>query len=174
MAGKRAKRSAKAKAKPVRARAKTNPKIVLKPKRSRRTTQPRGVAVVTATSVETTTELAPVASARPSRGRAAEAIPEAPIARPARSRSKTIALPRKPGYERGQWVLFSTMPTWVSRLPQESQDVFAYCFGRKYRIEDITPDGMLVLDVSADVDHEFGGFMNDIRVEPECVVPAPT
>jgi hypothetical protein len=32
--------------------------------------------------------------------------------------------------------------------------------------------GQLVLDVSAEVDPRFGGYMNDIRVEPEYVAPA--
>jgi hypothetical protein len=35
---------------------------------------------------------------------------------------------------------------------------------------EITSDGELVLDVSADVDAVFGGYMNDIRLEPEYVV----
>jgi hypothetical protein len=41
------------------------------------------------------------------------------------------------------------------------------CFGRIYRIEEIDGQGLLVLDVSADIDHRFGGFMNDIRLEAE-------
>jgi hypothetical protein len=34
--------------------------------------------------------------------------------------------------------------------------------GRTYRIAEIDERGLFVLDVSADIDHQFGGFMNDI------------
>lgn len=37
------------------------------------------------------------------------------------------------------------------------------------RLEEIDSDGLLVLDVS-EVDVLFGGFMNDIRVEPRYVM----
>ena len=173
--------------KSVRARSTTEPPgVTLAPPLRSRTTAPRGVPIVTqAPPSKTAPRGVPVVAAPPSRAAESSATQPTrsrsstkpyglPIVKPARSRGKTIALPPKPSFERGQWVTFSTMPSWVSRLPQQSQDVFAYCFGRRYRIEDITPDGMLVLDVSADVDHEFGGFMNDIRVEPECVLPAPS
>jgi len=72
-------------------------------------------------------------------------------------------------FQVGESVLFATMPPWVERLPAESQAVFRFCLGRTYEISDITDDGLLVLDVSADIDARFGGFMNDIRVEPEFV-----
>jgi hypothetical protein len=60
----------------------------------------------------------------------------------------------------------------VSTLPAESQRVFAFCVGRRYRVDKIDEHGHLVLDVSVDVDARFGGCMNDIRVEPEYVAPA--
>jgi hypothetical protein len=41
--------------------------------------------------------------------------------------------------------------------------------GRRYRVDDIDAHGQLVLDVSTDIDARFGGYMNDIRVEPEYV-----
>jgi hypothetical protein len=41
--------------------------------------------------------------------------------------------------------------------------------GRPYRVDEIDQWGQLVLDVSADIDERFGGFMNDIRVEEEYV-----
>jgi hypothetical protein len=63
----------------------------------------------------------------------------------------------------------TTLPPWVSKLPVESQRVFEFCLGRRYRVEEIDEHGHLVLDVSADIDERFGGFMNDIRVEPEYV-----
>ncbi len=53
------------------------------------------------------------------------------------------------------------------QLPPESQAVFRHCLGRTYRVEEIDSQGMFVLDVSADIDSLFGGFMNDIRVEAE-------
>ena len=67
----------------------------------------------------------------------------------------------------GSIVRFAKMPEWVAQLPEESQRVFKFCLGRTYRIEEIDPQGFYVLDVHADVDQRFGGFMNDIRLEAE-------
>jgi len=67
----------------------------------------------------------------------------------------------------GNTVRFAKMPEWVAQLPDESRRVFELCFGRTYRIREIDGQGLFVLDVSADVDHRFGGFMNDIRLEAE-------
>jgi len=36
-------------------------------------------------------------------------------------------------------------------------------------VQEVTPDGHLVLDVHDEVDAMFGGYLNDIRVEPEFV-----
>ncbi len=69
----------------------------------------------------------------------------------------------------GDMVRMTRLPEWVDRLPFESQEVFAYCVGRVYPVTEITPEGFLVLDVSGDVDELFGGFMNDLRVEPEFI-----
>jgi len=44
-----------------------------------------------------------------------------------------------------------------------------YCFGKSYLVQEVTPDGHLVLDVHDEVDAMFGGYLNDIRVEPEFV-----
>jgi hypothetical protein len=70
----------------------------------------------------------------------------------------------------GNWVILTSLPPWVSQLPAESQRVFAFCVGRRYRVDEITDDGHLVLAVSADIDERFGGYMNDIRVEADYVV----
>ncbi len=67
----------------------------------------------------------------------------------------------------GGIVRFARMPDWVAGLPVESRRVFEFCLGRTYRVEEIDTQGLLVLDVSADVDERFGGFMNDIRLEAE-------
>ncbi len=67
----------------------------------------------------------------------------------------------------GSIVRFARMPKWVVKLPDESRCVFEFCFGRTYRIEAIDEQGLFVLDVSADVDERFGGFMNDIWLEAE-------
>jgi hypothetical protein len=69
----------------------------------------------------------------------------------------------------GDLVRFEILPDWVSKLPIESQRVFRYCLGRTYTVDEIDQNGLLVLDVSKDIDKLFGGFMNDIRVEPEFV-----
>jgi hypothetical protein len=50
----------------------------------------------------------------------------------------------------------------VSTLPGEAHT-------GTYRVDEVTRDGLLVLNVAADVDRRFGGFMNDIRVEPRYV-----
>jgi hypothetical protein len=67
----------------------------------------------------------------------------------------------------GTAVRFVKMPDWVATLPEQSRRVFESCYGRTYRIQDIDENGLCVLDVSADIDHQFGGFMNDIRLEPD-------
>jgi hypothetical protein len=67
----------------------------------------------------------------------------------------------------GSTVRFAKMPGWVAQLPEESRRVFEFCLGRTYRIEEIDSQGLFVLNVSADIDHRFGGFMNDIRLEGE-------
>ena len=76
----------------------------------------------------------------------------------------------------GSFVTFTTMPPGVDTLPEESFRVFRFCLGRTYRVEEIDRWGMAVLDVSADIDHRVGGFMNDIHVEPEYLleVSAPS
>ena len=65
----------------------------------------------------------------------------------------------------GDWVVLATLPPWVSKLPPDTRQVFDFCLGRRYRVEGIV-GGHLVLDVSPDIDARFGGFRNDIRVEP--------
>lgn len=67
----------------------------------------------------------------------------------------------------GSTVRFAKMPEWVAKLADESRRVFEFCFGRTYRVREIDGQGLFVLDVSADIDHRFGGFMNDIRLEAE-------
>jgi len=64
-------------------------------------------------------------------------------------------------------VRFTKMPAWVGQLPDESRGVFEFCLGHTYRIKEIDVQGLFVLDVSADTDQHFGGFMNDIRREAE-------
>lgn len=44
--------------------------------------------------------------------------------------------------------------------------MFRHCLGRSYRVSEVEANGLLVLDVSGDVDRLFGGFGNDLRVEP--------
>lgn len=67
----------------------------------------------------------------------------------------------------GSTARFVKTPEWVARMPEESRQVFEFCLGRMYRVEEIDDDGVFVLDVSADIDERFGGFMNDIRLEAE-------
>jgi len=67
----------------------------------------------------------------------------------------------------GSKVRFAKMPDWVMQLPEEARHVFNRCLGRVYRVEEIDEQGLFVLDVSADTDHQFGGFRNDLRLEAE-------
>ncbi len=67
----------------------------------------------------------------------------------------------------GSLVAFVTMPPDTANLPEKSVRVFHFCLGRNYRVEEIDRWGLAVLDVSADIDHRFGGFMNEIHVELE-------
>ncbi len=69
----------------------------------------------------------------------------------------------------GDRVVLTVLPPWVHQLPEESVKVFRFCVGRSYVVQEIDEYGHLVLDVSVDVDARFGGFKNDIRVEPEFV-----
>jgi hypothetical protein len=73
------------------------------------------------------------------------------------------------GFKPGDLVRLREVPPWVNELPQESQAVYRFCVGRAYLIAEVDPDGLLVLDVSRDVDQRFGGFLHDIRVEAEWV-----
>ena len=73
----------------------------------------------------------------------------------------------------GSMVRFVKMPVWVSELPPESKRVFEFCLGRVYRVDEIDQRGLLVLDVSENIDKRFGGFGNDIRLEPEFLDEIP-
>ncbi|MEE9299508.1 MAG: hypothetical protein V3V17_00100 [Alphaproteobacteria bacterium] len=66
----------------------------------------------------------------------------------------------------GEEVTLAELPSWVEDLPAESRAVFQFCLGRTYPVSGITDDGLVILDVSADVDRRFGGYANDLRVEP--------
>lgn len=68
-------------------------------------------------------------------------------------------------------VRLAALPDFVARLPAESRRVFAACVGQVFAIEAIE-GGLLVLDVSELIDPRFGGYKNDIRVEPRWVSPA--
>ena len=69
----------------------------------------------------------------------------------------------------GDSVVLATLPPWVRTLPQESRDVIAFCVGRTFPVVPIDANGLLELDVSAEVDQRFGGYMNTIYVEQEFV-----
>ena len=70
----------------------------------------------------------------------------------------------------GDFVRLKTLPPGFDCWqPGEGKEIFKYCLGRVYRVHEIDEWGFVVLDVSADIDPLFGGFMNDIRVEEECL-----
>ncbi len=70
----------------------------------------------------------------------------------------------------GSKVKFAVMPPWATSLPEESQRVFRFCLGKTYSVGEIDAHGLYVLDVSVDIDHRFGGYMNDIRMEQEYLI----
>lgn len=72
-------------------------------------------------------------------------------------------------YRIGDRVMLAQIPKWAKSLPPESQLAFKICLHKFYPITEITSDGLLVLDVSADVDPVLGSKFNDVRVEPKYV-----
>jgi hypothetical protein len=84
-------------------------------------------------------------------------------------RIRRLAVQRKSPIRPGDLVIIPVLPPWVDQLPEETREVFAFCVGRPFCVSEIDRDGLLVLDVSAEVDPRFGGYGNDIRVEPELV-----
>lgn len=75
-------------------------------------------------------------------------------------------------YRIGDRVKFVKMPKWVKALPEESRLAFALCLHKSYPVVEITEEGLLVLDVSADVDPVLRSKFNDIRIESKYVAPA--
>ncbi len=75
-------------------------------------------------------------------------------------------------YAVGDLVRLTTMPAWVKDLPEESRIAFKACFKRSYKVAQVTRDGLLVLDVSRDVDPLLGTKNNDLRFEPAYVPPS--
>lgn len=80
----------------------------------------------------------------------------------------------------GTWVRLKAIPPDVAAGDERTRAIFDYCLGHVYPVEETVrvrgSDIVLrVLDISADIDHRSGGFMNDIRVEETHleVVPAP-
>ena len=73
------------------------------------------------------------------------------------------------GIRVGDEVVLKSIPPWVNKLSKVSQEIFKYCVGRSFRVEEINEHNLLILDIKDDVDKVFGGYMNDIRVESEYV-----
>lgn len=74
-------------------------------------------------------------------------------------------------YKVGDRVTLAKMPKWVKALPEETRLAFITCLHKSYPVTEITQDGLLVLDVSRDVDPLLGSKFNDIRVESKYVEP---
>ncbi|MDI1476305.1 hypothetical protein [Polyangium sp. y55x31] len=71
------------------------------------------------------------------------------------------------------WALLAVLPPWADRLPAASQDILRFCLARTFPLVEKTRDGQWVLDVSSEVDSRFGGTGNDLRIEPEYLLPVP-
>jgi hypothetical protein len=72
-------------------------------------------------------------------------------------------------YKIGDRVTLIRIPDGIESLPEETRKAFAICLNRSYQIIEIDNNGLLVLDVSKDVDSVVGGKYNDLRIESECV-----
>ncbi len=69
----------------------------------------------------------------------------------------------------GDRVVLMTVPPRVDELPAETQRLFHLCVDRPCEVVEVDANGLVVLDVGDDVDDTFGGFKNNIRVEPKYV-----
>lgn len=70
----------------------------------------------------------------------------------------------------GDRVRFAKWPPWVDDLNNDemkSRDIFRFCFGKIYKIIDISEGNNYALDVSRRVDKKFGGYGNSIYLEEE-------
>jgi hypothetical protein len=79
---------------------------------------------------------------------------------------------RSTGFRVGDWVRLTGRPPWTDQMPLETRRVIDHCVGKIFRIDDLAPGDLYVLDVSAEVDARFGGFANDLRVESDYLEPA--
>ena len=73
--------------------------------------------------------------------------------------------PSKMTMKVGDTVIFAKMPSWVTKMPEDSRRVFETCLGKSFTISEIDRNGLFVLDIGKEVDTQFGGLMNDIRLE---------
>lgn len=71
----------------------------------------------------------------------------------------------------GDWVMMPALPPLGVAAARRVAGRLRALRRPPYRVAEITPDGQLVLDVSGDIDARFGGYQNDLRVEPELVRP---
>jgi hypothetical protein len=70
----------------------------------------------------------------------------------------------------GDSVRIEMAPSWLGKLPAESQRLFLACVGKVFLIEEIESDGVLVLDVSSVGVPLLGGHRHIIMVDPTDVV----
>jgi hypothetical protein len=76
------------------------------------------------------------------------------------------------GERRGlTWARLTRRPAWAASAPDETRAVVTFCVGKTFRVTATNAVGQVGLDVSPDVDRKFGGFMNELWVEPEHLEP---
>ncbi len=51
-------------------------------------------------------------------------------------------------------------PTWVSQMPRNTRSVVNWCVGRTFTVIGIDENGLIGLDLGAEVEMRFGGFQN--------------
>ena len=75
-------------------------------------------------------------------------------------------------YKIGDWVTIVKIPPDIgNETEMNTKRVFEICIGKTYPIQGFDKYGHLELDVSKDVDHVVGGFMNTIWIEAKFVIP---
>jgi hypothetical protein len=72
----------------------------------------------------------------------------------------------------GDRVRLARRPAWTDQMPLRTQQVIDHCIGKTFRIDELAPGDLYVLDVSDEIDARFGGYLNDLRIEAAYLEPA--
>jgi hypothetical protein len=59
-------------------------------------------------------------------------------------------------------------------MAEETQRVFKLAYGKVFRVEDVTPEGLIEIVLGKEIDRAMGSFCNTIWVDPEDVEVVPS